>query len=93
MCRHLSGQSCESQRRYVGTHYYECISCSDLPLCGGPHEAEPDTAANISAAARSLIGEWGFEGKMASIVTDAGANMLVSVRKLNLRHAPLPQPF
>jgi hypothetical protein len=44
------------------------------------------TADNISAAKRSLIEEWGIEGKVTSIVTDAGANMIASVRNLNIRH-------
>ena len=44
------------------------------------------TADNISAAKRSLIEEWGIEGKVTSIVTDAGANMIASVRNLNVRH-------
>ena len=44
------------------------------------------TADNISAAKRSLMEEWGIEGKVTSIVTDAGANMVASVRSLNLRH-------
>ena len=33
------------------------------------------TADNISAAKRSLMEEWGIEGKVTSIVTDAGANI------------------
>ena len=44
------------------------------------------TADNISAAKRSLTEEWGIEGKVTSIVTDAGANMIASVRNLNIRH-------
>lgn len=48
---------------------------------------EAHTAVNITAAMRSLKEEWGIEGKMTSIVTDAGANMVASVRSLNLRHA------
>lgn len=45
------------------------------------------TALHITAAMRSLMEEWGTEGKVTSIVTDAGANMVASVRSLNLRHA------
>ncbi|XP_051244075.1 zinc finger BED domain-containing protein 4-like [Dicentrarchus labrax] len=48
---------------------------------------EAPTAANITAATRSLMEEWSIEGKVTSIVTDAGANMVASVRSLNLRHA------
>ncbi|KAL2081038.1 hypothetical protein ACEWY4_022891 [Coilia grayii] len=44
------------------------------------------TADNISAAKKLLMQEWGIEGKVTSIVTDAGANMVASVRNLNLRH-------
>ncbi|KAK0134082.1 Zinc finger BED domain-containing protein 4 [Merluccius polli] len=44
------------------------------------------TADNIAAAKRSLMEEWGIEGKVTSLVTDAGANMVASVRNLNVRH-------
>lgn len=46
----------------------------------------PHTADNISAAQRSLMEEWGIETKVTSIVTDAGANMVASVKNFNLRH-------
>lgn len=44
------------------------------------------TADNIASAKRALMAEWGIDGKVTSIVTDAGANMVASVRNLNLRH-------
>ena len=48
---------------------------------------EAHTAGNITAATRSLMAEWGIEGKVTSIVTDAGANMIASDKSMNLRHA------
>ena len=48
---------------------------------------EAHTASNITAATRSLMEEWVIEGKVTSIVTYAGTNMVASVRSMNLKHA------
>ena len=52
---------------------------------------EVHTASNISAATRALMEEWSIEGKVSSFMTDAGANMVASVRNVKLRlHFYLP---
>lgn len=44
------------------------------------------TAENIAAAKRSLMVEWGIEGKVTCLVTDAAANMTATARNLAIRH-------
>lgn len=48
---------------------------------------EVHTADNISAATKSIMEEWGIQDKVTSMVTDAAANMIASVRSLHLKHA------
>ncbi|XP_077097966.1 E3 SUMO-protein ligase ZBED1-like [Siphateles boraxobius] len=71
----------------VTCHYVDDSVKLATVLLGVLPFPELHTAVNISAAMRSLMEEWGIEGKVTSIVTDAGANMVASVRSLNLRHA------
>nr|XP_033482545.1 zinc finger BED domain-containing protein 1-like [Epinephelus lanceolatus] len=71
----------------VTSHYVDDSVKLATVLLGVLPFPETHTAANITAATRSLMEEWGIEGKVTSIVTDAGANMVASVRILNLRHA------
>ena len=70
----------------VTCHYVDDSAKLATVLLGVLPFPKCHTADNISAAKRSLIEEWGIEGKVTSIVTDAGANMVASVRNLNLRH-------
>ncbi|XP_058485902.1 E3 SUMO-protein ligase ZBED1-like [Solea solea] len=44
------------------------------------------TAENIAAAQKSLMVEWGLEGKVQCMVTDAAANMVSTAKKLAMRH-------
>ena len=71
----------------VTCHYVDDSAKLATVLLGVLPFPETHTAVNITAAMRSLMEEWGTEGKVTSIVTDAGANMVASVRSLNLRHA------
>ncbi|XP_077083186.1 E3 SUMO-protein ligase ZBED1-like [Siphateles boraxobius] len=71
----------------VTCHYVDDSVKLATVLLGVLPFPELHTAVNISAAMRSVMEEWGIEGKVTSIVTDAGANMVASVRSLNLRHA------
>ncbi|KAJ4932479.1 hypothetical protein JOQ06_010900 [Pogonophryne albipinna] len=71
----------------VTCHYVDDSAKLATVLLGVLPFPEAHTAVNITAAMRSLMEEWGTEGKVTSIVTDAGANMVASVRSLNLRHA------
>ncbi|XP_019748743.1 zinc finger BED domain-containing protein 1-like [Hippocampus comes] len=47
---------------------------------------EAHTSSHISERLTSLVEEWGIEGKVTSVVTDAAPEMAASVRDLNLRH-------
>ncbi|KAK1889339.1 Zinc finger BED domain containing protein 1 [Dissostichus eleginoides] len=71
----------------VTCHYVDDSAKLATVLLGVLPFPETHTAVNITAAMRSLMEEWGTEGKVTSIVTDAGANMVASVRSLNVRHA------
>ncbi|KAJ4947657.1 hypothetical protein JOQ06_009690 [Pogonophryne albipinna] len=71
----------------VTCHYVDDSAKLATVLLGVLPFPEAHTAVNITVAMRSLMEEWGTEGKVTSIVTDAGANMVASVRSLNLRHA------
>lgn len=71
----------------VTCHYVDDSVKLATVLLGVLPFPEAHTAVNITAAMRSLMEEWGIEGKVTSIVTDAGANMVASVRSSNLRHA------
>ncbi|KAK1890214.1 Zinc finger BED domain containing protein 1 [Dissostichus eleginoides] len=71
----------------VTCHYVDDSAKLATVLLGVLPFPETHTAVNITAAMRSLMEEKGTEGKVTSIVTDAGANMVASVRSLNLRHA------
>ncbi|XP_056442541.1 E3 SUMO-protein ligase ZBED1-like isoform X2 [Gadus chalcogrammus] len=71
----------------VTCHYVDDTSKLATVLLGVRPFPETHTAVNISAAMRSLMEEWDIESKVASIVTDAGANMIACVGMLNLRHA------
>ena len=71
----------------VTCHYVDDTSKLATVLLGVLPFPETHMAVNISAAMRSLMEEWDIESKVASIVTDAGANMIACVRMLNLRHA------
>lgn len=44
------------------------------------------SAENIAAARRSLMVEWGLEGKVQCLVTDAAANMVSTAKKLAMQH-------
>jgi len=57
----------------VTCHYVDDSVKLATVLLGVLPFPELQTAVNISAAMRSLMEEWGIEGKVTSIVTDAGA--------------------
>lgn len=60
----------------VTCHYMENPMKLATVLLGVVLYPETHTAANISAATKSLMEEWSLDGKVTSIMTDAGANML-----------------
>ncbi|KAJ4921768.1 hypothetical protein JOQ06_025936, partial [Pogonophryne albipinna] len=62
----------------VTCHYVDDSAKLATVLLGVLPFPEAHTAVNITAAMRSLMEEWGTEGKVTSIVTDAGANMVAS---------------
>lgn len=55
----------------VTCHFVEDPVKLTTTLLGVVSFPKANTAANIRAATKSLIGEWGLEGKVTSIVTDA----------------------
>lgn len=71
----------------VTCHYVDDSAKLATVLLGVLPFPEAHTAVNITTATKSLMMERGIEGKVTSIVTDAGANMIASVRNLNLRHS------
>ncbi|XP_062857042.1 E3 SUMO-protein ligase ZBED1-like [Trichomycterus rosablanca] len=58
----------------------------DTLLLGVLPFPQDHSAENIAAALMSLVVEWGLEGKVQCLVTDAAANMLCTAKKLAMRH-------
>ena len=72
----------------VTAHYVDASEKLATVVLGVLPFPQAHTADNIATSTRSLMIEWGIEKKVSSFVTDAGANMIASVRKLGLRSTP-----
>ncbi|XP_049319320.1 E3 SUMO-protein ligase ZBED1-like [Astyanax mexicanus] len=71
----------------VTCHY---VDSEDHTLCtsmlGVQHFPQQHTAENMAQVTKNLMEEWAIAEKVTCLVTDAAANMIACVRKLQIRH-------